>query len=329
MRVVRRNGWDIPQSRVTPESVFLSRRTLLFGAGVAVAGGAISAMAVANRGERTVGAYAATTDPSRQLYPAARNEQYTVGRAITPEEISTRYNNFYEFGTSRRIYAEAAALKIRPWEIRLEGLVERPLTIAIDDLIRRVGLEERVYRHRFVEPVSMVVPWTGFALAKVVEIAKPLSTAKFVRMEAFLDPDVASGQKQFWYPWPYVEGLTMAEATNDLAFMVTGAYGKPLANSMGAPIRLHLPWKYGFKSIKSIVKIAFVDTQPTGFWHAVAPQRHGFWANVNPDVAHPDWSQARERDLATGEEFPTALFNGYGEYVADLYTGMEGQALFM
>jgi sulfoxide reductase catalytic subunit YedY len=329
MRVIRRRGWEIPNSRAAPESLFVSRRTLVFGGSLAVAGGAISAMALVGRNQRPAGALAAISDPSRQLYPAARNERYAVERAITPEEINTRYNNFYEFGTSRRIYREAAALKIRPWEIRFDGLVDNPFTIGIDDLLKRVSLEERVYRHRFLEPLSMVVPWTGFALARLVEMARPLSAAKYVRMEAFFDPDVADGQKQFWYPWPYVEGLTMAEATNELAFIVTGAYGKPLANSMGAPLRLHLPWKYGFKSIKSITRISFVDVQPRGFWQQAAPDSHGFWANVNPDVPHPRWSQATERDLTTNEPVPTQLFNGYGRYVADLYADMEGQQIYM
>jgi sulfoxide reductase catalytic subunit YedY len=301
----------------------------VLGAAAAVAGGAVSTAAMFNRAQSGAGARAATSDPSRQLYPAARNEQYAVDRPIAPEEISTRYNNFYEFGTSRRIYKAADALKIRPWEIRFDGLVETEFTTGIDDLIRRIGLEERVYRHRFVEPVSMVVPWTGFALARLIEIARPLSSAKYVRMAAFYDPEVASGQKQFWYPWPYVEGLTMAEAVNELAFMVTGAYGKPLANSMGAPIRLHLPWKYGFKSIKSIVRVTFSEEQPRGFWQEVAPDRYGFWANVNPEVAHPWWSQASERDLTTNESIPTRLFNGYGAFVAHLYSGMEDKALYM
>ncbi len=302
---------------------------MLVGSGVAIAGGVIGAVSHLTLGDEGAGALAATSDPSRQLYPAARDEGYAVDRPITPEDVNTRYNNFYEFGTSRRIYREAAALKIRPWEMHFDGLVDLPFTLGIDDLLKRVGLEERVYRHRFLEPVSMVVPWTGFPLSRLVEIAKPLSAAKYVRMEAFLDPAVAHGQRQFWYPWPYVEGLTMAEATNELAFMVTGAYGKPLANSMGAPIRLHLPWKYGFKSIKSIMRVSFVDTRPQGFWQQAAPDSHGFWANVNPDVPHPQWSQATERDLTTDQSIPTRLFNGYGDYVAALYSGMEDQPIYM
>ena len=175
----------------------------------------------------------------------------------------------------------------------------------------------------------MTVPWTGFPLAALIALAKPLGSAKYLRMETFMMPDIATGQKQFWYPWPYVEGLTMAEATNELAFLVTGAYGKPVAKSMGSPIRLHVPWKYGFKSIKSIVKFTFTDERPVNFWQSLSPEEYGFWANVNPDVPHPRWSQATERDIATNESIPTRLFNGYGEYVAALYAGMESEPLYM
>ena len=175
----------------------------------------------------------------------------------------------------------------------------------------------------------MTIPWTGFPLRDLVAIAKPLGAAKYLRFETFLDEDVAPGQRQVWYPWPYVEGVTMAEAANELAFLVTGAYGKPMAKQYGAPIRLHLPWKYGFKSIKSIVRVSFVEERPKTFWEALVPEEYGFWANVNPEVPHPRWSQASERFLATGERVPTQPFNGYGEFVADLYKGLEGEALYM
>ena len=173
-------------------------------------------------------------------------------------------------------------------------MVEKPQEIGIDDLIRKMPLEERLYRHRCVEAWSMAIPWSGFPLAKLVELAKPLSSAKYLRMETFLDPEVASGQRQTWYPWPYVEGLTMAEATNELAFLVTGAYGKPVTKQMGAPLRLALPWKYGFKSIKSIMRFSFTDKRPKSFWEALQASEYGFWANVNPEVPHPRWSQATE-----------------------------------
>ena len=210
--------------------------------------------------------------------------------------------------------------------------MEKPLTLGIDDLLKQVTLEERIYRHRCVEAWAMVVPWTGFPLSKLVEMAKPTANAKYVRFETFNNPAVASGQAPGLfgaYPWPYVEGLTMAEATNDLAFMVTGAYGKPVAKSMGAPLRLHLPWKYGFKSIKAIVKVSFVAERPQSFWEQLGPSEYGFWANVNPEVSHPRWSQAQEEILGSGEMVPTKLFNGYGEFVAPLYAGLEKEKLYM
>jgi sulfoxide reductase catalytic subunit YedY len=208
-------------------------------------------------------------------------------------------------------------------------MVEKEMTLAIDDLLARMPFEERVVRHRCVEAWSMIVPWDGFPMAKLVELARPLGSAKFVELHTFLLPDVASGQRQFWYPWPYTEGLTIAEATNELAFLVTGAYGKPLPNSNGAPIRLAVPWKYGFKHIKSIQRITFTDQQPVNFWQAIGNGEYGFWANVNPDVPHPRWSQATEERIGTGERIPTKLFNGYGEFVASLYPDLSDKKLFV
>ena len=267
------------------------------------------------------------------LYPAKRNAAFAdAGAPITSEDISKTYNNYYEFGTSKQIYSEAEALPVRPWSIVIDGEVEAPMTLAIDDLLKKVQLEERIYRHRCVEAWSMVVPWTGFTLKSLVEMAKPKADAKYVRFETFNLPDVAVGQQPGLlgsYPWPYIEGVTIEEAKNDLALLVTSAYGKPLPKSMGSPIRLHLPWKYGFKSIKGIVKISFVKERPIGMWEAIQASEYGFWANVNPEVSHPRWSQASEEVLGTGERIPTKLFNGYGEFVAGLYTGLEAEALYM
>jgi methionine sulfoxide reductase catalytic subunit len=207
--------------------------------------------------------------------------------------------------------------------------VAKPMTLDIDDLLKRVTLEERLYRHRCVEAWSMAVPWTGFPLKALLDIAQPLGSAKYVRFETFQNPKVASGQKQFWYPWPYIEGITMAEANNELAFVVTGMYGKPVPKQDGAPLRLALPWKYGFKSIKSIVRISFTDKQPVTFWQTVQGEEYGFWANVNPEVPHPRWSQATERVLGSDERVPTLKWNGYGEYVAHLYDGLQSEKLFM
>jgi sulfoxide reductase catalytic subunit YedY len=174
----------------------------------------------------------------------------------------------------------------------------------------------------------MAIPWSGFPMAKLVELAKPLSSAKYVRMETFLDKAMAPEQRKTYYPWPYIEGLTIAEATNELAFLVTGAYGKPVPKQMGAPIRLAVPWKYGFKSIKSIVRFTFTDQRPKSYWEALQSSEYGFWANVNPQVSHPRWSQASEEFIGTGDRKPTLLFNGYGEYVADLYKGLEKERLW-
>jgi sulfoxide reductase catalytic subunit YedY len=201
--------------------------------------------------------------------------------------------------------------------------------IGLDDLIRQMPMEERLYRHRCVEAWGMAIPWSGFPLAKLVELAKPLSSAKYLVMKTFLDSSVASGQRQTWYPWPYTEGLTIAEASNELAFLATGAYGKPMPKQHGAPLRLAVPWKYGFKSIKSINHFSFSDKRPQSFWEALQASEYGFWANVNPQVPHPRWSQATEEDIATKERRPTLLFNGYGEYVAHLYKDLEAEKLWV
>ncbi|MCY4429992.1 MAG: protein-methionine-sulfoxide reductase catalytic subunit MsrP [Rhodospirillales bacterium] len=314
-------GWELPESAVTPESVFLNRRQIIRG----LAAGSIAAAAPGL-------AFAATEsdDPSAGLYPVARNERFVAGegRELTSERWATRYNNFYEFGTSKKIWKAAQALKIRPWEVRIDGEVESPRTIAIDDLLSQMPLEERIYRHRCVEAWSMVVPWSGFPFREFVRFANPTANARYVAMETFLDPDTAKGQRQDWYPWPYVEGLTMAEATHELAFLVTGLYGKPLPRQNGSPLRLAVPWKYGFKSIKSIVRFTFTSERPFSFWEEMNAKEYGFWANVNPDVPHPRWSQATEKDLGAGRRIPTQLFNGYGEWVASLYDGNTDPSLY-
>ena len=318
--IIAMPAWRLADALATPEAVFLNRRKVL--AGLGMGGLALSAGSLAPRTAIAQGANAS-------LYPATRNEAFAIDRELTPEEVNSTYNNFYEFGSHKQISDAAQALVTSPWDIEIGGMVEEPKTIAFEDLERAIPLEERLYRHRCVEAWSMTIPWTGFPLAKLVELAKPLASAKYIRFETFNDPAMASGQKQVWYPWPYVEGVTMAEAANDLAFMVTGAYGKPLAKQFGAPLRLALPWKYGFKSVKSIRKISFVEEQPVSFWEQIAAHEYGFWANVNPAVPHPRWSQAEERILHTGEKVPTQLFNGYGEQVASLYDGMQGESLYM
>jgi sulfoxide reductase catalytic subunit YedY len=320
MPVIRRRGWEIPEHFATPEHLFWNRRAVL-GAAAGVAATALM--------PRMASAAAEAPDPTADLYPAKHNDKFTLDRPVTDEKVNGSYNNFYEFGSSKNIASQAQALKVRPWTVKIDGMVEKEQTLGIDDLIRKMTLEERLYRHRCVEAWSMAIPWTGFPFAKLVELAKPLSSAKYVRMETFLDPKIAPGQKQTWYPWPYVEGLTIAEATNDLAFLVTGAYGHPLAKQHGAPLRLATPWKYGFKSVKSIVRFTFTDQRPKSYWEALQASEYGFWANVNPEVPHPRWSQATEEVIgAGGKRVPTLKFNGYGEQVADLYKDLQNERLW-
>ena len=329
MHIRRRRGWELPEHEATPEHVFFNRRTLLKTAAGVGAIGAAGAAAIMLAPDDSVAQRAADIpDPTADLYPAKRNEKYKLDRPVTEESINTSYNNFYEFGSSKSISRAAEALRVRPWTVKIDGMVEKPQEIGIDDLIRKMPLEERLYRHRCVEAWGMAIPWTGFPLAKLVEFAKPTSGAKYVRMETFLDKQMASGQRASWYPWPYVEGVTMAEAMNDLAFVVIGAYGKPVSKAQGAPLRLALPWKYGFKSVKSIVRVNFTDQRPKTFWEALQASEYGFWANVNPEVSHPRWSQASEQVIGTNNRVPTLLFNGYGEYVADLYKDLKGERLW-
>lgn len=328
----RKRGWEIAEREATPEAHFMNRRSLIRGLAAGplllAGGGLAGCWDEATASNAAVQLAEVPADPTADLYPVKRNLRYKHKRAISDEDDALTYNNFYEFGSHKSISRAAQALNTRPWTVTLDGLVEKPITIGIDELIRGMPLEERVYRFRCVEAWSMVVPWSGFPLAKLVELAKPTSGAKFVAMQTFMDPDNAPGQKQHWYPWPYVEGLTMAEATNELAFMVTGVYGKPVPRQMGAPLRLAVPWKYGFKSIKSIVRFTFTDKRPVSFWEEIQASEYGFWANVNPKVNHARWSQATERTLA-GPRVPTQLYNGYGEYVAGMYEGMKGERLFM
>lgn len=320
MYVSRRKSWALPDSAATDESVYHNRRMLLktlgFGSLIATSGG-LPALAAAGQ------------DPTADLYPVTRNLRYGLDRPLTEEKYATTYNNFYEFGSQKDIAAAAQALKLRPWQVRIDGLVEKEMTIDFDDLIRRMPLEERVYRHRCVEAWSMAVPWSGFAFKALVDFAKPLSGAKYVRMETEVDKETMPGLSASWYPWPYTEGLTLAEATNELAFLATGLYGKPIPKQNGAPLRLAVPWKYGFKSTKSIVRFSFTEERPVSFWEKILGQEYGFWANVNPEVDHARWSQATERVLGKNERVPTLLYNGYEEYVADLYKNMKGEKLFM
>jgi methionine sulfoxide reductase catalytic subunit len=322
MLIRKRRGWEIPESRATNEAVFRDRRRLIqaLAAGPILASGLLAG-GVANAADEP--------DPSAGLYPFKRDPKYTLDRKLTPAKYVTTYNNFYEFGTEKDIVEAAQALPIRPWTVAIAGMVEKPFEIGIDDLMKKMPLEERLYRHRCVEAWSFTVPWSGFAMAALVGLAKPLGSAKYVKMQTFMDPKVAPEQNKFFYPWPYTEGLTMAEATNELTFLVTGMYGKPAPKQDGAPLRLAVPWKYGFKSVKSIVKFEFTDQRPATYWEALQSDEYGFWANVNPAVPHPRWSQADERVIGTDERVPTLIYNGYGQYVSHLYDGIQGEKLFM
>ncbi|MFQ5973264.1 MAG: protein-methionine-sulfoxide reductase catalytic subunit MsrP [Alphaproteobacteria bacterium] len=324
MFVKIRRGWELPEREATPEHIFHQRRQL----SKALAAGPmlLAAAPLVKAGKATA---AESDDPTADLYPAERNERYVLDRAITDEGIATTFNNFFEFGSHKRIHKGAQRLPIRPWTMLIDGMVEKEREFDFDDLVRMFPLEERLYRLRCVEAWAIAVPWTGFPMKALVDYARPLGGAKYVRMETLADSRSMTGLRQFWYPWPYIEGLTIEEATNELAFMVTGIYGKPLPPQNGAPIRLAVPWKYGFKSIKSIVRFTFTDERPTTFWETVGPSEYGFWANVNPEVPHPRWSQAEERVLGVDEKVPTQLFNGYAEFVADLYSGLETEPLFM
>jgi len=325
MNIIRRRGWELPERCATPEHVFVNRRAFMSVAAGAAAIGLTPDLAMAQR----ISDLANLPDPTADLYPAKRNEKYVLDRPLTDEKVNANYNNFYEFGSSKTIARAAQALKIRPWTVKIDGMVEKPIEIGVDDLIRKMPLEERIYRLRCVEAWSMTIPWTGFPLAKLVEFAKPLSGAKYLQMQTFKDLSMAPGQRQTWYPWPYTEGLTIAEANNDLAFLVTGVYGKPAPRQMGAPIRLAVPWKYGFKSVKSIVSFTFTDKRPKSYWESLQSGEYGFWANVNPKVDHPRWSQASEEVIGQGgKRVPTLLFNGYGEWVADLYKGLDSERLY-
>ena len=320
MLIRRPRGWELPESRATPEGLFLRRRQLVGG----IVAGSILAV-LPGCGEESL---AEEPGLAPDLYPAVRNDHYPLDRPLSEESLATGYNNFYEFGSHKQIARAAQALTLKPWQVRLDGMVEKELTLDAEELIRSMPLEERLYRHRCVEAWSMAVPWSGFPLAALVDRARPLGSARYLRMETFLRPEEAAGQRAGWYPWPYVEGLTLAEATNELAFIATGLYGRSIPRQNGAPLRLVVPWKYGFKSVKSITRFTFTDQRPVSFWETIQASEYGFWANVNPDVPHPRWSQAEERPLGSDVKMPTQLFNGYGAFVADLYRGLEGERLY-
>ena len=332
--------WDVARGAATPESAQKRRReflrhTGLFGlSAVGLTSCDASSADEPQRDGPSGGKISAPEDalaatikpvPGSAFERGPRADKYTVDRPVTKELVAARYNNFYEFGLDKeKCWRAAQRLTVRPWTVEIGGLVAKPMTLGIDDLLRKMPCEERLYRFRCVERWAMVVPWSGFPLAALLKLVEPLASAKFVRFVSFHRPDEAVGQKpgSSWH-WPYYEGLTIEEAANELAFVATGLYGHDIPKQHGAPHRLVVPWTYGYKGGTSIVKVAFTDERPPTFWNDYASQEYGFYSNVNPKKPHPRWSQAKERMIGTNVEHDTVLYNGYGEFVARMYKGDE------
>ena len=309
MLIKKPSGIEVPSSEITAEHVYLNRRRFMQGAAIA-AGGALLAACRPPR-----------PDPALLAVDGLTDELGNI--ANTLQEITT-YNNFYEFTTDKREVANLAKDYVTsPWEVAVGGLVSKPRTFGMEDILAEFDQEERIYRMRCVEAWSMIIPWQGFPLRKLLEAVEPTAEAKYVRFETANDPENMPGLSSRWYDWPYVEGMRLDEAMNDLTLLATGIYGKELLPQNGAPIRLVIPWKYGLKGIKSIVKIDLVAEQPTSLWMAAGPNEYGFYANVNPEVSHPRWSQATERCIGQSGRIPTLKFNGYEEQVAHLYADMD------
>jgi sulfoxide reductase catalytic subunit YedY len=316
MLIRRRRGWELPEAHATEERFLLGRR------GAMLAGAGLLAAAPACAQQRPP--FPAEPDPA---FTAMRNPRFRPERDITPIRDAATFNNYYEFGSHKNIWQAAQRLPQRPWTIRIQGMVEREREIGIEEILG-LPTEERVLRLRCVEAWAMTVPWTGFAMSELLRLAAPLASARYVVFETATHRETMTGLRQSWYPWPYTEGCTIAEAANELAFVATGMYGRPLPAQNGGPIRILFPWKYGFKSGKSISAIRFTDQRPVSFWERLQGSEYGFWANVNPEVPHPRWSQASERLLGSNERVPTRLFNGYGEFVASLYTDLRNERLW-
>ncbi|ELR64304.1 Putative sulfite oxidase subunit YedY [Photobacterium marinum] len=332
MLIKKTSRWTLSENEATPESVYRQRRDILKKLGITLVGMPIAAKANAGLFDAFTGSKKELKDARRAL--TTQTSQYSDKQlALTPESKILQYNNFYEFGTDKSDpAARAANFTTNPWNIEVGGLVNKPLTLGYEDIFSSFSLEERIYRLRCVEAWSMNIPWIGFPLAALLKKADPKNSAKYVAFETLYDPEQMPGQASRrlggGIDYPYVEGLRLDEAMHPLTLLSVGLYGKTLAPQNGAPIRLVVPWKYGFKSIKSIVKITLTDKQPPTTWNLLAPQEYGFYANVNPTVDHPRWSQASERFIGEGSLFssrrqPTKMFNGYAEEVASLYKGMD------
>ena len=310
--------YPIPASEITPEELYLSRRRFIKDA---LTVSAASLLVSSCKAQASAQLPTASSDLTP---PATKDDRDELGNSLTSYDDITGYTNYYEFASDKSGPTELAKnFSTSPWSMRVDGYVNKPQAFDIDQLQTLFDQEERIYRLRCVEAWSMVIPWIGFPLNKLLEIVEPTSDAKYVRFETLLDPQQMPGQKSQMFPWPYTEGLRLDEAMHDLTILATGLYGKFLTPQNGAPIRLVVPWKYGFKSIKSIVRIDLVSEMPTSLWMASGPNEYGFYANVNPNVDHPRWSQATERRIGQNGRIDTLIFNGYEDEVAYLYEGLD------
>ena len=323
-----KKGWMLPERMVTPEQVYLTRRKAISALGLSVIGGGVfGGLFSPGQAEAAPTSRFEATYSALPRLNAPRNPAYQVSDPLTPMSIVGKFNNFYEFSREKDdVWLKTENFTTRPWTLEVSGEVKRPKTFDMDDLIKRMPLEERVYRFRCVEAWSMTVPWVGFPFSALLKAVEPTSRAKFVKFTTFMRPSEAPRQgRKPWFgqpePFPYTEGLSMAEAMNELTLITVGIYGRALPKQNGAPIRLIVPWKYGYKNIKSVVKIELTERQPATFWNLLGPREYGFVSNVNPRVPHPRWSQAFERDIGTRRRKPTLLYNGYAEQVGGLYKG--------
>ncbi|MDN5200509.1 protein-methionine-sulfoxide reductase catalytic subunit MsrP [Fulvivirgaceae bacterium BMA10] len=334
--IIQKKPWEQAGIKPIDEAIYYNRRQIIKQLGLTTIGMMAAPFvlgACQNPAQQNATGDSAPQEKSNtfdfegmsDLYPATRNEKYTLDRPLTKEYDATHYNNFYEFINPRdvsiyNVYKYVEPFTTSDWSFEVSGLVKNKGKFDLEDIIKKIGLEERTYRFRCVERWAMAVPWTGFPLAKLIKLFEPKNEATHIRMVTYSNTEEMIGVRtQHWYPWPYYEGLRMDEAMNELAFIATGIFGKPLPKQNGAPMRLVVPWKYGYKNIKSIVKFEFINKEPETFWHKIAPNEYPFISNVNPEVPHPRWSQAMEYLIPDGEKRPTLKYNGYGEFVAGLY----------
>ena len=307
MKILNNKKFNLTENLVTSEKYYLNRRSFLFG---------------------MIGSLALPIDNLSYSNDDVVKKYNITKKPMTKYNTLTRYNNFFEFGTTKQIWKAAQKLDLNDWKVKIKGGKLDEKFIDFETLNKKFDIEERIYKFRCVEAWSMVVPWNGFELSKLISFLEPDADFKYVAFKSFFDPNTAKNQKQSWYPWPYTEIITMEEAKNELAFIATGVYGKSLPKQNGAPLRLVLPWKYGFKSIKSIVEIEFLKESKKSFWNTIAPKEYGFWANVNPKVPHKRWSQEFERDIESNKKFPTQIFNGYERWVSYLYKDINVDKLY-